>query len=145
MAWCMAGAMAHLQRVLAESDGVTVMQPTRGCEWARRGETIVSGGLRQAINPKLIAFVGADDGQAQLFSQIGCAAGVVNVGVREPDLLKRHAQLFASGFQQGQIATGIDDGALHGFIAPDDGAVLLEGGNGDGFVLKHVEMLAAFP
>jgi hypothetical protein len=66
---------------------------------------------------------------------------MVDVGVGDPDLFQRDAQLLASVLQHIQIATGINDGGFHGFIAPDDGTVLLEGGDGDGFVLKHFEML----
>ena len=137
MARCVTGAMTHLQRVLAQRHGVALVQPTRGREGARRRKAVVGRGLRQAINPKLIALVWADDGQAKLVGQVGCGACVVDVRVGEPDLFKRHAQLFARIFQHRQVATGVDDGTLHGVIAPDDGAVLLEGGDGDGFVLKH--------
>ena len=62
---------------------------------------------------------------------------MINVGVSDPNLLQSHAELFAGGFKQGQIAARIDDGSLHRFIAPDDGTVLLEWGDGNGFVLQH--------
>ena len=68
---------------------------------------------------------------------------MVNVGVGDPDLLQRHAQLATGVFQQWQISAWVDDGGFFGFIAPDDGTVLLERGDGDGFVLKHTEMVAA--
>ena len=142
MAWRVAWAMAHLQGVLAERDYVAVVQPACGRERTRGGEVVAGSGLWQTVNPKLIAFVRADDGQVQLLGQIGGGTGVVDVGVGDPNLLQLHTELLACVCQHGQIATGIDDGGLHRFIAPDDGTVLLERGNGNGFVLQHSEMVA---
>ena len=62
--------------------------------------------------------------------------------MRDPDLLQRDAELFAGIFEQGHITTRVDDGAFHRLVTPDDRAVLLERGNGNGFVLKHPEMVA---
>ena len=141
MAWRVPRAMAHLQGVLAEGDGVAVVQPTCGREGARRRKTIARSGLRQTVNPKLIALMWADDGQVQALRQFSRATCMVDVGVGDPNLFQRDAQLFASILQRIQIATGINDGGFHGFIAPDDGTVLLERGDWDGFVMKHFEML----
>ena len=59
--------------------------------------------------------------------------------MRDPNLLKRDTEFLAPIEQHVQVTTWIDDGATHGFIAPNDGAVLLERGDGNGFVLEHVE------
>src|SRR5450830_1776845 len=62
---------------------------------------------------------------------------MVDVGVGEPDLRYRESPPLDLGQQNDQVATGIDDSGLHRFIAPDDGAVLLEGGNRKGVVVQH--------
>jgi hypothetical protein len=98
--------------------------------------------LGQAINPKLITGVGADDGQLVFLGQIGGGTRMVNVRVGDPNLFERHTQLSTGIFQQGQITPGVDDGPLHRVITPDDGAILLERCNGNGFVLEHPEMVA---
>ena len=132
-----ARAVTHLQRVLPEGDGVVVIQPARGGECACRWKAIAGCSLWQSINPKLIAFMGAEDRQTQLFGQVCRGAGMVNVGVGDPDLLQGHAQLLAGCLNDGQIATRVDDGGFHGLVAPNDGAILLEWGDGNGFVLQH--------
>ena len=67
---------------------------------------------------------------------------MVDMRMRDPNLLKRDAELLAPIEQHVQVTTWIDDGATHGFIAPNDGAVLLERGDGNGFVLEHVETVS---
>lgn len=104
---------------------------------------VVGRGLRQAVNPKLIALMGPDDGQAQLLGQVGGGTCVVDVGVGEPNLFQPDTELLAGVLQHGQIATGVDDGGLVRFIAPNDGTVLLEGGDGDGLVLQHMPQILA--
>ena len=62
---------------------------------------------------------------------------MVNVAVGDPNLLQGQTQLFDSVEQHLQIATGVDDSGLQRFVAPDQRAVLLEGGDGDGLVVEH--------
>ena len=40
-------------------------------------------------------------------------------------------------FQHVEVAARIDGGTFHGFVAPDDGAVLLERGDGGDQDLEH--------
>jgi len=75
---------------------------------------------------------------APLAGQCCRATGVVDVRVREQDLPWRHAQAQHGGADQRQVATGVDDGALHRQVAPDDGAVLLKRRDGNRVVAQHV-------
>ena len=130
-------AMTHLQGVLAEGHGVVVMQPTRGFERRGRWEAVVHGGRGQVVNPKLIAFMGADDGQVQLLGQFGRGACMVNVGVGDPNLFKLDAEFCAGVEQHGEISAWIDDGRLHGFVTPHNGTILLKWRNGNGLIVQH--------
>ena len=80
--------------------------------------------------------MGPDDGQIQAFGQFGRATGMVDMGMGEPDLHQLHIKPLSLGQQVVQIAPWIDDGGLPGFIAPDDGGILLEGGDRDGVVTQ---------
>jgi hypothetical protein len=62
---------------------------------------------------------------------------MVDVGMREQDLLERQAALSRRFDDARQVAAGIDDGGLHRLVAPDEAAVLLECGDGEGAVTKH--------
>ncbi len=113
------------------------MQPARGLERARGWKAITGRCHRHTVNPELVRRVRANDGQLQQLGQVGRGAGVVQVAVGDPDLLQRNAQALDGVQQQIHVATRVDDGGAALFIAPDDGAVLLEGGNGDGLVVQH--------
>ena len=113
------------------------MQPAGGCEGFGWWKAVVGGGIGQAVDPELIAFVRPDDGQLQALGQFGRGTRMVDVAVGDPDLLERHAQLLDGRQQHRQVATRVDDGRFFRVIAPDDGAVLLEGRDGNGFVVQH--------
>jgi len=93
--------------------------------------------LGQAVNPELVARVRANDGQAQTFGQLARATGVVNMGVGEPDLFELEAQPFDLCQDFVQITTWVNDRRLQGLVAPDQRAILVKGGDGNGEVLKH--------
>ena len=137
MAGRMAGAEAHLQYMLAQADGVAILKPARRLKGPRWRKTVGSGRHGQAIDPKLIARMRPDDGQAQALGQVLRSRRMVHMGMGNPDLFERHAQTFGCCNQKIQIAAGIDDGRLVGLVAPNNRAVLLERGNGDSFVVEH--------
>lgn len=66
---------------------------------------------------------------------------MVDVRMRQPDLRKGEVQAFDLGQDAGQVATWVNDGRLPGLVTPDQGAVLLERGYGDGEVIQHVPIL----
>lgn len=131
-------AMAHLQSVRTQDDGVAIGQPARGLEDPRRWKAIGRRRCGQAVDPELVGRVRPDDRQAaQLLSQVGRARCVVHVTVGDPDLFELEAQALDGAQQQVKVAAGIYNSRLMGLIVPDQGTVLLEGGDGDGLVLKH--------
>ena len=137
MAGRVAGAVAHIQAFIADLHLVAIVQPARGREMLRGRKSKHRALLRQAVDPELVAGVRADDGQREPLCQLACAARVVDVGVGEPDGLQVQTQALDFGQQPIQIAAGVDDGGVPGLVAPDEGAVLLELGDGNGEVVEH--------
>ena len=72
-----------------------------------------------------------------LTAQIGDGAGMIEMSVRNQDLLERDPLLLHDAEHAVEIAAGIDDGALHGFVAPQNRAVLGERRDGDGGGFQH--------
>ena len=133
----MAGAVAHRQRATAHRYAVAIGQPACGAEglgW-RKAEHLRL--LREPVDPVLVTRVRADDGQTQFTRQRACAASMVDVRVGQQDLLQLDTQALHRSTKFGQITAGIDNSAVHGLVAPDDGAVLLERRDGDGVVVQH--------
>jgi hypothetical protein len=93
----------------------------------------------RSVNPELVTGVRPHDGQAQRAGQLIRAARVVNVRVGQPDLFQRQTESLDLGQQARQVATRIDYGGLHRFVAPHDGTVLGKRGHGNGVVLQHGE------
>ena len=77
VARCVARAMAHLQRLVADLHGIAIVQPARRREMLRGRKTKHRALLRQAINPELVPRVRADDGQLQPLGQLARAARMV--------------------------------------------------------------------
>ena len=70
------------------------------------------------LDPKL---VGEDPGRSAM----------IDMAVGEQDLLDRDPGLRSGFLQLRQVAAGIDERAAHGLRAPDQAAILLEGGHRD--------------
>ena len=123
---------------MADRDRVAIEQPARRRERCGRREAKHAALPGQTVDQKLVCRVRADDGQLETFGQFGRAAGMIDVGMGQPDLPQR--QTLAPDFREHgiEIAAGIDDSRLARLAAPDDGAVLLEGGHGEGTVAQHV-------
>jgi len=77
------------------------------------------------------------DGQRQPLGQFARAARMVDVGVGQPDLVEREAQALHFRQQHVEVTAGVNDGGFARGVAPEDGAVLLESGDGDGEVVEH--------
>ena len=129
--------MAHLQRVLAQAHRIAIVQPAGGLERLGRWETVIRCGLRQAIDPELIAFVRADDGQLQTLGEFSRGTGMVDVSVGDPDLLELQLKVTHRLQDDIEIPAWVDHGSLQRRVTPDERAVLLEGGNGDSLVVEH--------
>ena len=88
MAWRMARAVSNVQSVGAQSDGIAIGQPPGWRENFCVGKLKHATLIRQTINPKLITRVRPHNGQIQFARQNCRAACVINVRVREPNLLQ---------------------------------------------------------
>jgi len=128
--------VAHLQLAAADAHRVAVVQPACRREGLGVGEAEHAALLRQRVDPELVGLVRAFDGQAERARQRAGGAGVVDVRVREPDLLEREAELLHGGEQHLDVAAGVDHGGLVRGVVPDQRAVLLEGCDGDGAVAE---------
>ena len=71
MARCVAGAVAHVQGLVADLHLVAIVQPARGREMLRGRKTKHRALLRQPIDPELVARVRPHDGQLQTLRQDG--------------------------------------------------------------------------
>ena len=137
MAWRVAGAMAHGKRAIADRDGIAILQPARGRKGLGPGKAKHLALLRQAVNPELVAGVRANDGQLQPLGQLAGAAGVVDMGVGQPDLFERKAQALHLAQHPVQVATGVDNRRVQRLVAPDQRAILLKRGDGDDEIAQH--------
>ena len=93
--------------------------------------------LLEAVEPKFVSFVWADDGDGKFLGKRADGADVVDVGVGEPELFELHAEFCRFGFNACGFAAGVDGGGFFGVAAPEDGAVLFKGGDRDGVVAEH--------
>ena len=132
-----ARAVSHRERAVPDGDRVGVLQPARRRERLGRGQAEHLALRGQTVNPELVGQMRADDGQHELAREFGGGAGVVDMGMGEPDLRQRQRAALDFGHDQGEIAPGIDDGRLPGLVAPDQGAVLLERSHRNQRVLQH--------
>lgn len=132
-----AGAVQHLERVLADADLVAVVQPSCGREVFGLWEAEHLALLGQAVDPELVTGVWTDDRQVELARQRAGAARVVDVRVGEPKGLEDQAALFHGLEQLAQVTPRVDQGRLVRGVAPDERAVLFERGDGDGEALEH--------
>ncbi len=83
------------------------------------------------FDQKAVFPVRAFDGDAELLRQIRRAARMVDMAMGQHDLLDLHILFGDGGLNTLDFAAGIDHGGLFGVLAPEHGAVLLEGGDGD--------------
>ncbi len=130
--------VVHGDGAVAESEGVAFAQPARGGEGLGGFFKAEGGGLlREGVEPERIGFVRADDRDAECVCQRAGAAHMVDVSVGEPDVARCDAEFVQRRFNARGFAARVNDGGLFGFAAPDDGAVLLERGDGEGVVVEH--------
>ena len=81
------------------------------------------------------------DGHAGAARELGGGGGVVEVAVGEQDALERQALVLEHLLHPLEVAAGIDDGGAARALAPEDGAVLLERGDGNDGDLHDGDMI----
>ena len=118
MARGMARTVAHLQRAIAHFDGIAIKQPARWLERLNMREAKLSTLRREAINPELIARIGAYDGNVELAGKLSGPASMIDMGVGQPDLRERQPLTLDCSQYPIKIPTGIDDCCLLSLVTP---------------------------
>ena len=141
MARRMAGAVHHVEGRVAEAHRLAVGQPAVGHERLVDGEIILGARLRQPLDQEQVVLVRPLDLDAIVLGHGTGGRGVVDMAVGQQDLGDLDALLVDRLLEHVEVAARIDGGALHGFVAPHDGAVLLERGDGGDHDLEHASDL----
>ena len=93
------------------------------------------------FDQRQVVLVVEDGCAGELLEAMG-AGDVVDVGVGDDDLLDGEIVLGEEGHDAGDVVAGIDDDGFVGGFVTEDGAVALEGADGDDFV-DHLFILEA--
>lgn len=123
--------MVHPQLLLADADFVALVQPAVRSDDFAGWKAELLAPLRQAVEQETVIAVWSLDRQVLFPGHARGGTGMVEMTVRQEDLLQLHAGLFGLGKDALGLAAGIDHGGLAGVLAAQQGAVLLEGGNGN--------------
>src|SRR5207302_928435 len=110
---------------VADGRLIAVGEPTRGLEWLA-GNAVLGTVLGQPVDPVDVGLVRPLDWDAKLLGKYAGAAAMIDVAVRQQDLLDRHSRLRHRRLEPRQVAAGIDEGAAHRRGAPQQGAILLQ-------------------
>ena len=122
--------MDNVDLQIADGHLVAVDQPAVGLErLALHAETLAR--RRQPLDPEAVVLMRPLDRHAKLLREHTGLPAMVHMAVGDEDLFDLDPRLADRLAQLGQIAAGIDKRALVGFGAPEQGAILLEGGNRD--------------
>ena len=92
------------------------------------------------LDQRQVARVVEDGRAGELLEAVG-SGDVVDVGVGDEDLLDGEVVLGEEGDDAGDVVAGIDDDGFAGGFVAEDGAVALEGADGEDFV-DHGELWA---
>ncbi len=122
--------LVHVEHQLADRHGVALDQPAVGLEIDPR-HAVFRPVLVEPLQPEAVGLVRALDRHAQVVRQRLRLAGMIDMAVRQQDLLDLHAGLRDRGPDLRQVAAGIDHRRLHRRGAPQDRAVLLDRGDDD--------------
>jgi hypothetical protein len=118
--------MQHLERDPADGDLVAFLEPPVRRDIAAAHDAVRPPRLGEAIEQEGVSPMRSLDRHPELLLERGGPAGVIDVAVREQDLLDRDARLRDPLLDAVEVAAGIDDSAPLRRLAPNDGAVLLE-------------------
>jgi hypothetical protein len=83
------------------------------------------------VDPEAVGLVRPLDGHAGAARELGGGGGVVEVAVGDEDALERQALVVEHLLHALEVAARVHDRRTAGALAPEDGAVLLERGDGD--------------
>ena len=117
---------------------IAILKPAVGLERPALN-AIAAPIIPEPGDPEAVLSVRPLDGHTQLLGEDSGAAAMIDMAVGHQQLLDCHAMLFRCRLESVEIAAGIDESASHRFRAPEQGAILLEGGHRDDRSLeRHV-------
>ena len=134
---CVARTVHDVERLVAEADGLAVLQPAVGHERLVDREVVLGARLGQPLDQKQVVPMGALDLDAVVLGHRARGGRMVDMAVGQQDLGDLDALLVDRLLQHVEVPAGIDGGTLHGLGTPDDGAVLLERRDGRDHDLQH--------
>src|SRR5260221_4598078 len=120
-----AGTVVDFELRLSQAHPVTVAEPAVRHERTGFRHPPARGALADVVDPELVVRVRSFDGNTGGVLDRRSRAGMVEVTVSDPDLLKRQTLVLHDLQQARRLAAGVDHRRLAGLRAPDDGAVLL--------------------
>jgi len=131
MAWRVPGAVDHVEPAFSDLQCLAVFQPAAGHEglgWGKAEQFALAGyGLEQ----EGVLGVRADDGGPDPLGDDGGGADMIEMPVGQQDLLGLQIQRADSVQDAVGLATWVDDGGAPRLFAPEQGAVLLKGSDGE--------------
>ncbi len=86
--------------------------------------------IGRLVDPEFVIRVRPFDRHAQPFGEHAGQPAMIDMAMGDEQFLDGHAMLLRHRHQPVDIATRIGKGAAHGFRAPQQGAILLERGDG---------------
>ena len=107
------------------------LEPSVGRERGHGRHAEDSTLLLHAVEPEFVGDVRSLDRQCASFREIGGAARMVDVPVRQQDLLQNDAVLIGRSEDSIYVPSGVDDRGPHRLRAPHDRTILLKRGDRD--------------
>jgi len=132
-AFGVAGSVEDLGGVPAGGDGVSGGDAAVDFYFSRGGHADPLGLYVQHFQEVIIVLV-EQDGRAGGGAEFHGSADVVDVSVGDDDLFDLQIVLGDYGLDVGDVVAGVDDHSFAGEFVTDDGAVALQGSDGDDFV-----------
>lgn len=126
---CVARAVNDGQRLPPDRYDVVIVEPAIRCQRWHRWQSEHLTLDRQRIQQECVVTVRTDHRDPQLSSKGAGAADMVDVPVGQQDLLHRQARFGHGLADEVNVTAGIYDCPLERLVAPQEGAVLLEGGD----------------
>ena len=125
-------AGSPLRGIGSDGDEFAVVEGVVGVLYCGGGNAKPGGLNVHDFDLEEIVLVVEDGCSGELFEAVG-PGDVVDVGVGDEDLLDRQVVFCEEGQDSGDVVAGVDDDGFAGGLVAEDGAVALEGADGEGF------------
>ena len=126
----MPGAMPDIEGEPGKLHLVAILQPAVRTKGAEGAETVFGGLVGQGLDEKEVVFMRPLDGDTEFPGEVSCGRGMVEMTMRQQDLLDCDPQFRGSLLDTVEISAGIADRSAHVVVVPEQRAVLLEGRDG---------------